>query len=401
MPKKQPAPAKKSADQIRRDITEKIIAAIAAGTVPWRQPWVLHCTYGFPCNFLSKRRYSGINPLVLQLTAQINGWHSNRWGTTTSWATGLGVEPKTGEGPTNVTLFLHIPKKGAGGKPVLNEKGQPRTIPLMREFMVYNAEQMQAPSVAALLAVPAGVVATLVGGKVAGGRTMPTTRGELLAIAKKRLSAAAFAELGPTREEIAAEIHTAITRALNGHLVADIVNNTDPDFGPAEQFIAATGAKIKHAGGRAFYRDKPVDTITVPPKVEFESMADYYQTICHELVHWSEAKGRVKKRLPGDAAAKSKASYAFGELVAEIGSCFILSALGVPQSDKMLPNSQSYLAHWLKAMGGDSKYIFDAAAQASRCCDFLLAFVGQQNRTSSPPRKDDKPAKSANHRRAA
>ena len=44
----------------------------------------------------------------------------------------------------------------------------------------------------------------------------------------------------------------------------------------------------------------------------------------------------------------------------------------------------SYLKHWLDGMANDSKFIFKAAAQASKAVDFLLSFSRTTATTSEP-----------------
>ena len=48
-----------------------------------------------------------------------------------------------------------------------------------------------------------------------------------------------------------------------------------------------------------------------------------------------------------------------GELIAEMGSCFLATELGIPNAEN-LPNHASYLEHWLKAMRNDHRFIFQA-----------------------------------------
>jgi antirestriction protein ArdC len=154
---------------------------------------------------------------------------------------------------------------------------------------------------------------------------------------------------------------------LSGDVAKYMTNaNCEPDFEPAEALIMATGAKIKHGGKKAFYCHAS-DSIHVPNKRAFVSMSDYYETIFHELCHWCEKTHRVGR-------AKDH-TYAFGELVAEIGACFLSAQLRVPLAEQMLEKSRSYLAHWLEAMGGNTKYIFDAAARASKVADYLFDFT--------------------------
>ena len=61
-----------------------------------------------------------------------------------------------------------------------------------------------------------------------------------------------------------------------------------------------------------------------------------------------------------------------GELIAEIGACFILIELNIPFAHQMMDKSKAYVKSWLEKMNSDPKYIFDAASLASKCVDQML-----------------------------
>lgn len=362
---------KKSADEIRTEITNQIVAAIEKGTPPWRQPWINHPAAGAPRNAVTQRRYTSINFMLLVLIADMKGYKSQLWNTFSAW-TKSGFRVKKGEKAATVSFFRPVPKKEKG-VPVLDGNGKPVTIPLMRMFPVFNAEQVESPTVEVLLKHYATKAALI---EYAGG-VLPTKK-----VPSDKL----------TKEKIAKAIHDALEEKLNTYkvLVKDV--NDDPDFQPAEELIGKCGVKVLANQSKAFYSPKPHEKIGLPAKRSFVSMADYYQTAMHELVHMAVHGKRVEVK------DESKlANYAFGELVAEIGSCFILSALGVPSSDKMLKKSESYVGEWLKEMGGNNKYIFDAASIASRAADFLLGLVGKAN----PPYVESDEEGGEEHERAA
>lgn len=143
------------------------------------------------------------------------------------------------------------------------------------------------------------------------------------------------------------------------------VSDTDPnttfiDYQPAETAIKATGADIRYGGDSAFYRPS-CDFIQMPYRHHFNPQSEFYATALHELMHWSE------NRLQWNG------SYAEGELRAEIGACYALTELGVPQSDD-LTNHQAYVKSWLKALESDPRFIFAASTAASKATDFVLSF---------------------------
>jgi antirestriction protein ArdC len=110
------------------------------------------------------------------------------------------------------------------------------------------------------------------------------------------------------------------------------------------------------------------DFVQVPPKASFTEPDEYYETVFHERVHATEHPDRL------NWSRKDKENtYALGELVVEIGACYLARELGVPASDN-LANHVAYLGHWLKAMKKDPRFIFRASALASRAADYLLSF---------------------------
>ena len=143
----------------------------------------------------------------------------------------------------------------------------------------------------------------------------------------------------------------------------------DADYEPAQKAIDATGADIRFGGNRAIYV-RPIglfphhsdgDYICLPSKDQFESPHEFYATALHETVHWSE----VRRGWTG--------SYAMGELVAEIGACFLCGQLGIPCSDNM-ENHVAYLGEWLKELKNDDRAILKAASQASKAAELILSF---------------------------
>jgi antirestriction protein ArdC len=92
----------------------------------------------------------------------------------------------------------------------------------------------------------------------------------------------------------------------------------------------------------------------------------YYATVTHELTHWTAAPTRLGREMGkrfGDAG------YAAEELVAEIGSAFLCSELGITQDTRA--DHAQYLAQWLILMKDDSRAIFAAAARASEAVAYL------------------------------
>jgi antirestriction protein ArdC len=143
-------------------------------------------------------------------------------------------------------------------------------------------------------------------------------------------------------------------------------NEVEQRFAAADAAIEATDADIRHGGNQAYYSLND-DYVQLPFRHQF-AVPEYYETACHELTHWTEHESRLNcdRSIPDN-------SYAFMELRAELGGCFVAAELGLPTAER-LENHASYLKSWLKDMENDPKYIFRAAAQAAKAADYILAY---------------------------
>jgi antirestriction protein ArdC len=128
-----------------------------------------------------------------------------------------------------------------------------------------------------------------------------------------------------------------------------------------DRLIAAIGADIRYGHSKASYVRPPNNYITIPNENQFVSFPAFAETLLHELSHMSE-------HLLGWTG-----TYAEGELRAEMASCFLMAALGIPGGD--LTNHAAYVQSWLQALENDPKHIFRASAAASKAADYLLGFV--------------------------
>ena len=160
---------------------------------------------------------------------------------------------------------------------------------------------------------------------------------------------------------------------------ADQIDNLPPEFhrddtprirteglDGIDRMIAHTGACITEKKGNSdAYYLVSADRIVVPHRDSFEPVERFYGVLMHELMHWTGNKTRLN-RLSHDDSEKD---YAFEELVAEIGSCFVCSSLGIAPD---LGNSVTYIKNWALRLEADHRMIFRAAGAAQKAADFLL-----------------------------
>ena len=134
---------------------------------------------------------------------------------------------------------------------------------------------------------------------------------------------------------------------------------------------------IAHDGrGSAYYRPT-TDSIHMPEPEAFDSEAHFYSTLCHELVHSSGHESRLARPGVVNPIRYGSHEYSQEELVAEMGSAFLLAEAGI-DSDALMNNSASYIASWVKALRDNKKLVVLAAAQAQKAVDHITdrAFEG-------------------------
>ncbi|MBN9362827.1 MULTISPECIES: zincin-like metallopeptidase domain-containing protein [unclassified Devosia] len=126
------------------DITDKIIAELEAGRVPWVQPWgtsAAKAPLAMPANAATGRRYSGINVLILWGAVTQHGFPTQHW-LTFRQALGLGGNVRKGEhGTTVVYADRFIPEDERQHARDTGEAAA--AIPFLKRFTVFNAAQCE------------------------------------------------------------------------------------------------------------------------------------------------------------------------------------------------------------------------------------------------------------------
>lgn len=117
-------------DEICSTITDRILAALEEGTVPWRKPWA-GGESGLPFNAVSKKHYNGINVWNLALAGIFKGYSDPRW-LTFKQAQAKGGSVRKGE-KSEVAIFWKVLKK--------NEEGEEKRFALLKSYRVFNVEQ--------------------------------------------------------------------------------------------------------------------------------------------------------------------------------------------------------------------------------------------------------------------
>ena len=133
-------------EQPRRDhyqeITDKIIEALDQGVMPWRRPWnpELAGVDALPRNATTKRRYHGINVLMLGLSPFAWSTGDYRW-CSYKQASERGWQVRRGEHGTIVFFFKKLAIRDDANAREPDDSGE-RFIPMLRTYTVFHASQI-------------------------------------------------------------------------------------------------------------------------------------------------------------------------------------------------------------------------------------------------------------------
>lgn len=126
------------------EITDKIVAELEGGRVPWVQPWgsaAAKAPLAMPRNAATGRQYSGINVLILWGAVIEHGFSGQSW-LTFRQALALGGNVRKGErGTTVVYADRFTPEDERRRARETGEEAQ--AIPFLKRFTVFNAAQCE------------------------------------------------------------------------------------------------------------------------------------------------------------------------------------------------------------------------------------------------------------------
>jgi len=319
-------------DKIKQMITDRLIEgltkAIETGEcAPWNMPWNSK-TGGIPVNFKSKKRYRGINTLVLAMQR----YESPTWLTykqalesavSQAKADGRDIETvidpdtgreklvengkpfkggvKKGEKATPV-IFWQWLYKDANGKTVKDRKLAVKKIPMLRYYSVFNIVQCE------------GIEDTW--------------------------KAPVEADHEPIKEA------QAMVEAM------------------------PNAPKIEHKEAQAYYRPS-TDTVNMPRLGLFDSAESYHSTLFHELVHATGHKTRLDREgITSATAMFGSEEYSKEELVAEMGAAMLCGICGL-DNIKTEENTISYLKSWIGRLKDDPSLAIAAGGQAQKAVDYI------------------------------
>ena len=320
----------KGRDDYYRRVADVLIAQIKDGTAPWVQSWEAGERVQ-PYNLASGKAYRGGNATWLASVSEMRGYQDERWGTYRQIQE-AGGQVRRGQKGASIIYWQWEKRRLArdgGGKPVLDEKGQPAyevaKLERPRSYMytVFNAEQASG--------LPARPL------REGGHRWERNERAELV--------------------------------------------------------IENCGADVEHTVQDRVFYDLARDRIVMPHREQFTSPAGYYQSLLHELGHWTGHPERMNREtlVEGIQQGPTSLEYAREELRAEISSMMTGDRLDIGHDGS---RSAAYVDFWVKTLQDHPQEIHLASRDAQLISDYVMergrareveAGGESQARAPSPP----------------
>jgi len=133
---------KASAVSLYDQVTNRIIAELETGRLPWVQPWdKAGLPAGLPRNAGTSRCYSGINVLILWATVIERGYGRQAW-ITYRQAEALGGHVRKGEAGTTVCYADRFTPKSEQER-AAHDGDAARQIAFLKRFTVFNVDQCE------------------------------------------------------------------------------------------------------------------------------------------------------------------------------------------------------------------------------------------------------------------
>lgn len=297
---------------VRQIVTDRIVAMLERGGNVFRERCTRAASRGMPRNGKTREPYRGANVLLLWDAAIEHGYASNVW-LTYRQASALGAQVRKGE---RAVMCVHFERKAR--------------------------RRREGPD--------ADGAASMQDGEEVGSAEGSSRGGVMLA-------------------RTFWVFNVAQIDALPTDVVELCVDRVKSPQGPVERALRLLGgcdATIRHGFERAMYLPQ-LDEIRLPWPSRFTSAEACCATSLHELVHWTGHPGRLNRQFGkrfGDAA------YAFEELVAELGSAFVMGHCGLV--DATIEGHAAYLDSWLQVLKNDRTAIFTAARHAGAAYEFIV-----------------------------
>lgn len=318
-----------SVDKATKDLYESKAGSVILqieemmSTGEFRLRWDAH-----PCNFISKRRYSGLNLIMIAFANMANENCSSKYWLTFNQAKKLNYNVQKGEKSTTVVAWIRSKYQveetdDKGEKQTISKSG--RLYP--KSHSIFNLKQTDAP-------------VDVVPPKTA---SFTETLDKLKTMMQE--SGVTFSQGGNSAS------YSAASHRICMPLFEDFIGETQ----------------------------------------ELREML-YLTTLCHELAHSTMKALRPayyhKRVTPNPFEPVSIADRGKEEVVAELTAAMLCATLNVEK--QVLPDHAGYIRGWLEAAKSESPLYFTTACRlASEAHDLLMSYIDPSFATSSSPEEAD------------
>ncbi len=292
---------------LRQDLTNRILAYLESGTVPWRKAW--SSASSRPINAKTQKPYAGVNSLILGMAMYENTqFASDHRFITEIQANGLGLKIQAGQQPAaHIIRMVEVDRrkaeKDSTGEVVAEENGK---YLIMRTYAVFHASQLDS---------------------------------ELPPLIKPALSIAPVAAVG------------AIVNAMKGTGLKIAEGPFEPVFMPKLDLIRMPPM--------ASFKGSDADDVA----------ANFYGTLMHEMSHAVGAPKRLRRFGLSKLSLQERAIEEMTAEWAAAMMCSGIK--GIKLGEDHIQQHSAYLSSWMRALKEDKGAIFRAAAAAQRTCDYL------------------------------
>jgi antirestriction protein ArdC len=158
-------------------------------------------------------------------------------------------------------------------------------------------------------------------------------------------------------------------------LKADVLNEEVNPIDEAERiataYVEREGITLESSKSNRAYYVPALDSVQVPLLQQYETAADYYATLYHELTHSTGHQSRLNRDTIAQIAAFGSDTYSREELVAEMGSAFAIARLGL-SNDHTEERSAAYIKGWREYIAKDTQAVIFAAKQAEKAVNYIF-----------------------------
>ena len=135
-------------------------------------------------------------------------------------------------------------------------------------------------------------------------------------------------------------------------------------------YFLREGISLEYIMGDSAYYSPKKDLIHLPYKKQFKSAEAFSEVIAHESIHSTGHEKRLS-RFDESPASFGSVEYSKEELVAELGSAYLLNIFGIETTDS-IKNNAAYIKGWLSVLENDTKMIVSAAGRAEKAVKYIM-----------------------------